>query len=130
MIRWLERNGYNVSYISSVDTNSNPALLRQNHKLFVSSGHDEYWSAAQRASMEAARDAGTTNLAFFSGNTGFWKTRFGPSQSGPADAEPDADVLQGHALRASRPGSGRRSRAPGATRGSRPRRTVPSPRTR
>ena len=38
-----------------------------NHKLFISSGHDEYWSATQRTNMEAARDAGV-NLAFFSGN--------------------------------------------------------------
>jgi hypothetical protein len=84
MIRFLEANGYDVSYISQVDTQSNPALLR-NHRLFISSGHDEYWSAQQRTSMEQARDAGV-NLAFFSGNTGFWKTRYAASQAGPATA--------------------------------------------
>ena len=82
MIRFLEANGYNVSYVSGVDVHRRGNLLR-NHKLFISSGHDEYWSATQRSSMEAARDAGT-NLAFFTGNTGFWKTRWESSAAGPS----------------------------------------------
>ena len=58
----------------------NGALLK-NHQIFMSSGHDEYWSAGQRANVEAAREAGV-NLAFFSGNEIFWKTRWGPSIDG------------------------------------------------
>jgi hypothetical protein len=80
MIRYLERNGYNASYVSGVDVSSNPAVL-QNHKLFMSSGHDEYWSKAQRTNVTAARDTGM-NLAFFSGNEMFWKTRFESSAAG------------------------------------------------
>ena len=49
--------------------------------MFLSVGHDEYWSAGQRASVEAARNAGV-NLAFFSGNEIYWKTRFEPSVDG------------------------------------------------
>ena len=45
------------------------------HKVFLSVGHDEYWSGQQRANVEAARDAGV-NLAFFSGNEVYWKTRW------------------------------------------------------
>jgi hypothetical protein len=82
MIRYLEQSGYDVSYFSGVDTHSRGALIR-NHKLFLSSGHDEYWSGGQRANVEAARDAGV-NLAFFSGNEMFWKTRFEASQAGPS----------------------------------------------
>jgi hypothetical protein len=74
MVRWLERNGYDVSYETGVDTDRFGSLIR-NHKVFVSSGHDEYWSGQQRANVEAARDAGV-NLAFFSGNEIFWKTRW------------------------------------------------------
>ena len=48
------------------------ALLH--HKLFLSVGHDEYWSGPQRAKVEAARDQGL-NLAFFSGNEVFWRVR-------------------------------------------------------
>jgi hypothetical protein len=74
MVRWLERNGYDVSYQTGVDTDRAGALLK-NHKVFISSGHDEYWSGQQRANVEAARNAGV-NLAFFSGNEVFWKTRW------------------------------------------------------
>jgi N,N-dimethylformamidase beta subunit-like protein/uncharacterized protein DUF4082/fibronectin type III domain protein len=85
MIRFLEANGYDASYISSGDVNSRGALLK-NHKLFISSGHDEYWSAGQRSSVEAARDAGV-NLAFFSGNELFWKTRWESSIDGSNTAD-------------------------------------------
>ncbi len=74
MIRFLESNGYNVSYTTDVDSDRNGSLLL-NHKAFMSVGHDEYWSGAQRANVTAARDAGV-NLAFFSGNESFWKTRW------------------------------------------------------
>ena len=66
MMYWLEEQGYNVSYTSESEVASNGALLK-NHKIFMSSGHDEYWSDSQRASVEAAVAAGV-NLAFFSGN--------------------------------------------------------------
>ena len=80
MIYWLEENGYNVSYTSEAEVDISGALLK-NHKIFISSGHDEYWSAGQRANVEAAREAGV-NLAFFSGNEMFWKTRWGASTEG------------------------------------------------
>ena len=57
MVRFLEPNGYDVSYQSGVDTDRCGALLL-NHKTFLSVGHDEYWSGNQRANVEAARDAG------------------------------------------------------------------------
>ena len=77
MVRWLEANGYDVSYTTGIDTDRRGAELLE-HKVFMSVGHDEYWSAAQRANVEAARDNLTTpvNLAFFSGNAMFWKTRW------------------------------------------------------
>ena len=74
MIRWMEANGYNVSYTTDVDTARRGQELLE-HKAFLSVGHDEYWSKEQRANVEAARDAGV-NLAFFSGNEGYWKTRW------------------------------------------------------
>jgi hypothetical protein len=83
MIRFLEANGYDVSYISGLDTERHAQLLT-NHKVFMSSGHDEYWTAGQRKAVEAARDAGV-NLAFFSGNEMFWKTRWEPGGDGTPD---------------------------------------------
>ena len=57
MIRFLERNGYDVSYLTGVDSDRRGNLLK-NHKVFLSVGHDEYWCGPQRANVEAARDAG------------------------------------------------------------------------
>ena len=80
MVRWLEANGYDVSYFTGVDADRLGNLI-QNHKVFLSTGHDEYWSGAQRTNVEAARNAGV-NLAFFSGNEVFWKTRWENSIDG------------------------------------------------
>ncbi len=84
MIRWLESNGYNVTYISGVDTDRNANLVTS-RKVFFSVGHDEYWSGQQRSNIEAARAAGV-HLAFFSGNEMFWKTRWENSIDGSATA--------------------------------------------
>ena len=80
LVRWLEANGYNVSYSTGVDTDRRGTLIK-NHKVFLSAGHDEYWSAQQRANVEAARAAGV-NLAFLSGNESYWKTRWETSIDG------------------------------------------------
>jgi hypothetical protein len=84
MVRWLEANGYNVSYSSGVDTDRRGALIK-NHKVFLSVGHDEYWSAQQRTNVEAARAAGV-HLAFVSGNEVYWKTRWEASIDGSTTA--------------------------------------------
>lgn len=83
VVRWLEGNGYDVTYTTGVDSDRRGVLIR-NHRLFLSVGHDEYWSGPQRRHVEAARDAGV-HLAFFSGNEVFWKTRFEPSIDGTAE---------------------------------------------
>ena len=80
MVRWLEANGYDVSYFTSVDSDRLGTLI-QNHAVFLSVGHDEYWSAGERESVEAALESGV-NLAFFSGNEIFWKTRWESSIDG------------------------------------------------
>src|SRR5262249_11411560 len=82
MIRFLEENGYDVSYISGADmSQSGAASVIEPPKTFMSPGHDESWSGQQRSNVTAARDAGV-NLAFFSGNEVFWKTRWEPSIDG------------------------------------------------
>jgi len=74
MVRWIERNGYDVSYLGGADAAARGEELLE-HRAFLSVGHDEYWSAAQRTNVEAARNAGV-DLGFFSGNEVFWKTRW------------------------------------------------------
>ncbi|MFY9976409.1 MAG: N,N-dimethylformamidase beta subunit family domain-containing protein, partial [Chromatiaceae bacterium] len=82
MVRWLEANGYDLSYFTGIDSDRLGSLIL-NHKVFLSVGHDEYWSGQQRANVEAARDAGV-HLAFFSANEIFWKTRWEDSVDGSA----------------------------------------------
>ncbi len=81
MVRWLEANGYDIAYMSGVDTDRRGAAYIQQHRTLLSVGHDEYWSGGQRANVEAARGAGV-NLAFLSGNQTFWKTRYENSSDG------------------------------------------------
>ena len=81
-IRWLERNGYHVKYIAGVDVASTPQRL-SGGKIFLSVGHDEYWSADQRNNVASARDAGL-HLAFLSGNEVYWQTRWEQSIDGSA----------------------------------------------
>ncbi|MFO0916592.1 MAG: DUF4082 domain-containing protein [Pirellulales bacterium] len=83
MLYWLEANGYDVSYSTGIDTDRRGSELLE-HKAFLSVGHDEYWSAGQRSAVEAARNAGV-NLAFFSGNEVFWKTRWESSIDGTGE---------------------------------------------
>jgi hypothetical protein len=80
MVRWLESNGYNVTYFTGIDAAISGNLIL-NHKIYTSTGHDEYWSGPHRTNVQAARDAGV-NLAFFSGNEVFWKTRLENSIDG------------------------------------------------
>jgi hypothetical protein len=80
MLRWLEANGYDVTYFTDTDTDRYGALIL-NHRMWLSNGHDEYWSGQQRTNIEAARNAGV-HLGFFSGNTMFWKTRWENSIDG------------------------------------------------
>lgn len=83
MIRFLERNGYNVSYCSGADVDLRGSYLRR-HKVFLSVGHDEYWSGTQRRNVEVARALGV-NLAFFSANEIYWKTRWESDVNGDAN---------------------------------------------
>jgi Domain of unknown function (DUF4347)/Domain of unknown function (DUF4082) len=75
--RWMESQGYDISYYSNLDVHTNPLQL-YSHNAFLSVGHDEYWSLEMRNNVETARDNGT-NLAFFSANSAYWRVRFEPS---------------------------------------------------
>lgn len=83
MIRWLERNGYDVTYVTDMDTHADPAQpLRA--RAFLSVGHDEYWSRELRENVERARDRGV-DLGFFGANYSYWLVRFEPSSRGQQD---------------------------------------------
>jgi hypothetical protein len=83
IIRWLERFGVDVSYITGLevahdytDRTIETTLLRHSNptkrRLFLTMGHDEYWSQEQRNNIERARSVGV-HMAFLTGNDMFWK---------------------------------------------------------
>ncbi|MFN8377204.1 MAG: DUF6605 domain-containing protein [Anaerolineae bacterium] len=78
LVRWLEQQGYDLSYATDRDTDRWGKQGVQNelldHQVFLSAGHDEYWTQEMVDAVLDARDAGV-NLAFFSGNTIYWRVR-------------------------------------------------------
>jgi hypothetical protein len=77
---WLEHNGYDVTYVSNVDTHRDAdGLLRV--KGFLSVGHDEYWTRTMVDNVARARDRGVS-LGFLSGNSVDGEIVLEPSTSG------------------------------------------------
>jgi hypothetical protein len=74
VVRWLEREDYDVTYCTNVDTHCTENLL-QRHAAWLSIGHDEYWSWEMREHVETARDTGV-HLGFFTANCAYWQIRF------------------------------------------------------
>ena len=79
MVRWLERSAVDVTYITNVDTNDRLMELPK-PKLFLTQGHDEYWSNEMRDHVESLRDNGT-HLAFLGSNTAYFMVRMEPRSS-------------------------------------------------
>jgi hypothetical protein len=82
-IRWAERYGYDVAYADASDLHAG-RVDPTRYRGLVFPGHDEYWSAAMRATVELARDAGTS-LVFLSANSMYWQVELGASPSGVPD---------------------------------------------
>ncbi|WP_419420123.1 N,N-dimethylformamidase beta subunit family domain-containing protein [Legionella sp. D16C41] len=74
MVRFLEKNGYDVSYTTDYDIDQSPEDLKK-YKLLISMTHDEYWSKQTRDAFESARDSGV-NLAFMGANFIYWQDRY------------------------------------------------------
>jgi hypothetical protein len=83
MIRWLEKNGYNVGYISDVDVHLSSTVL-QGHLGNLIVGHGEYWSGQMRNHLQAAVNSGVS-LGSFGGNDIFWQIRYESSSNGVAN---------------------------------------------
>jgi hypothetical protein len=77
---WLEKEGYDVTYISNVDTHTDaPGLMRG--KAFLSVAHDEYWTQQMVDNVTRARDEGL-NIAFLGGNAVSGRILLLPSTDG------------------------------------------------
>jgi len=63
---WLEREGYNVTYVSNTDTHRDPRTPLRGRG-FLSVGHDEYWTMEMFQHVQDAVHQGIS-VGFFSGN--------------------------------------------------------------
>ena len=74
-VQWAERHGYRLDIVANADLEDHPELLEHGgYPLYLSVGHDEYWSAGMRDAVEDHIARGG-NAAFLSGNTAFWQVR-------------------------------------------------------
>lgn len=73
-LQWAERNGYDLSYATSLDLHGGRINPSQ-YAAMVFSGHDEYWSRDMRDTVSAAVDRGT-HLAYIAANNVYWHVRF------------------------------------------------------
>jgi hypothetical protein len=98
LIRFLEREGYDVAYATDLDVHREPWLLT-GRTLAMTSGHDEYWTAEMRDAWDAALAAGV-NVGCMGANTCYWQTRL----------EDDGRTIVEYRRRTADPGSDARRR--------------------
>ena len=99
---WLEKEGYDISYISNWDTHYRPETLDRT-KGFLSIGHDEYWSQEMFDCVQLAINNGM-GVGFFSANSVFCKIKLKDGKYGRPDViferdgrfDPREDTLMGN----------------------------------
>lgn len=79
-VSWLEQQGYDVSYVTNLDIDRNPATL-QRGRIAVVSGHDEYWTQTMMDGYLAARNAGVS-IANLGANNAYWRVRLEAAADG------------------------------------------------
>jgi hypothetical protein len=77
---WMESLGYDVTYVSALDTHSEPSSLKR-AKGFLSVGHDEYYTLEMYNNLQQAIKTGL-NVAFLSGNTCCGRVELKPNSEG------------------------------------------------
>ncbi|MDQ6782691.1 MAG: hypothetical protein M3063_04460 [Actinomycetota bacterium] len=87
MVSLTEQAGLDVSYTTDVDLHANAQMVTH-HRVFVSLGHDEYYSSAMRDGLGSARDAGV-NVVFMGANAVYRHIRLQPSPLGANRQEID-----------------------------------------
>jgi hypothetical protein len=95
-IVWLEelarKENLRISYITDFDLHSNGSLL-DNYKLFISLGHDEYWSKEEFDAVEKRLMVQGKNVMILSGNTAYWQVRYGDLDRPPAEHDAGRQLI-------------------------------------
>lgn len=98
LLAFVEEHGLDVSYVSDVTLDAHPQFIAQ-HKAFLSLGHDETWTYAERKGLDEAVAHGV-NVAFLSAAAMVRHARLQDSPIGPNRQEVNyrdaaADPLNG-----------------------------------
>jgi hypothetical protein len=96
-VEWADAHGFELDMAASSDLAAHPEVA-DGYDLILSIGHDEYWSAGQRSTIEAHIARGG-HLASFSGNTCFWQVQLTTDAAG----EPDGYVCMKYSAHTSDP---------------------------
>jgi hypothetical protein len=97
LISFMEQRSLDVTYWTDITFHEHPALIR-NHKAYLSLGHAECWSNAERAAAVDGIKHGV-NFVFFAASPVLRHVRAQPNAAGVADREmvdyrdPDADPI-------------------------------------
>src|SRR3954452_9498835 len=86
-VEWAEADGLEFDYAVSSDLEQVPEVV-DGYDVVIGAGHDEYWAAGQRATIEGFIRQGGTYVSL-SGNTCFWQVRL-------EDGGDTADVMVCH----------------------------------
>ena len=100
LVRLVERDGLDVTYVSDVTISEDPGLLLR-HRVLVSLDHDESWTYAERVGVERATAHGV-NVLYLGAAAMVRHVRLQPSALGPDREEVDyrdaaEDPLNGRA---------------------------------
>lgn len=79
LIVHIERLKLDVSYVADTDIHFDKKILAAK-KVFISAGHDEYWTTQERENVIKAREGGMKTI-FFGANAGYWNTRLEKSST-------------------------------------------------
>ena len=98
LTRLAEEEGLDVTYWTDITLATGAAPLTD-HRVLISTGHDEEWSQSMRDKAESAADTGV-NLIFFGASAILRKVRLQPSPLGPDRQvvnyrDPEQDPLYG-----------------------------------
>lgn len=74
LLLWLEEHHFEAEFCVNTDLDRDPFFL-SHYKVYVTVGHDEYWSKPERTSAETFIRYGG-RIICLSGNTCWWQVRF------------------------------------------------------
>ncbi|MBV9213741.1 MAG: hypothetical protein JOZ25_08870 [Actinobacteria bacterium] len=94
IVRFLEREGYDVSYTTNESVDDQPGQVT-GHRVLLDIGHSEYWSQRAADAFRGARDHGT-NLVFLASNTLSWRVRFAPATRASSEARRPGHRIVGY----------------------------------